>query len=91
MDHYARHYATLGVPRTASGADIKQAYHKLAVRWHPDKCLDNQHEATERFKAIGEAYAVLSDAGGKSGGGDFGFSAAQVGEMAWPIARDVCA
>lgn len=54
-------YEILGVSRDASLDDIKKAYRKLAVRWHPDKNPDNQAEATEMFKAIGEAYETLSD------------------------------
>ena len=41
--------------------DIKKAYKKLAMKWHPDKNLNNKEEAEERFKEISEAYQVLSD------------------------------
>lgn len=51
----------LGVNKDASENDIKKAYRKLAVQWHPDKNPDNTKEAEEVFKKIGEAYAVLSD------------------------------
>eukprot|EP01037_Dinobryon_pediforme_P022670 gene22670-23897_t len=54
-------YDVLGVKREASLEEIKKAYRKLAVKWHPDKNPDNQEEATEMFKAIGEAYETLSD------------------------------
>lgn len=54
-------YDVLGVNRNASLEEIKKAYKKLAVKWHPDKNPDNQEEATEMFKAIGEAYETLSD------------------------------
>ncbi len=54
-------YEVLGVSRSASLEDIKKAYKKLAIKWHPDKNRDNQAEATEMFKAIGEAYETLSD------------------------------
>src|SRR5262245_63459488 len=56
------YYQVLGVPRTATDEDIKKAYRKLALRYHPDKNPENRHEAEERFKEIGEAYQVLSDA-----------------------------
>src|SRR3954466_4429115 len=54
------YYETLGVPRTASQADIKKAFRKLARENHPDKNPGNT-EAERRFKAINEANAVLSD------------------------------
>jgi len=47
--------------RNATEADIKKAYRKLAIKWHPDKNPDNQELAAETFKVIGEAYSVLSD------------------------------
>ncbi|GAA2148606.1 molecular chaperone DnaJ [Humibacillus xanthopallidus] len=53
-------YATLGVPQDADAAVIKKAYRKLARDLHPDHNVGNAH-AEERFKEIGEAYAVLSD------------------------------
>lgn len=55
------HYATLEVPRDASASDIKRAYRKLALKWHPDKNSDNQQIAEEKFKEVGQAYEVLSD------------------------------
>lgn len=55
------YYKTLDVPRTATEAEIKKAYKKLALRWHPDKNPDNPEESNRRFKEISEAYEVLSD------------------------------
>ncbi len=54
------HYETLGVPRDADAQTIKSAYRKLALRYHPDR-NNGDDAAEERFKAINEAYAVLSD------------------------------
>ncbi|MEX2183788.1 MAG: J domain-containing protein [Chloroflexota bacterium] len=57
---YQDYYAVLGVPRTASQAEIKKAFRKLARKHHPDANKDDA-EAERRFKALNEANAVLSD------------------------------
>lgn len=54
------YYKILGVDKNASATDIKKAYRKLALKYHPDRNKDNK-EAEEKFKKISEAYAVLSD------------------------------
>mmetsp|Transcript_17981 Transcript_17981/g.42429 ORF Transcript_17981/g.42429 Transcript_17981/m.42429 type:complete len:378 (-) Transcript_17981:191-1324(-) len=54
------YYEILGAPRGASDDELKKAYRKLAVKWHPDKNPDNE-EATKNFQKISEAYATLSD------------------------------
>ncbi|HEY0241439.1 MAG TPA: molecular chaperone DnaJ [Gemmatimonadaceae bacterium] len=53
-------YSTLGVPKTASDDDIKKAYRKLAMTYHPDR-NNGSREAEEKFKEITEAYDVLRD------------------------------
>ncbi|XP_065839861.1 dnaJ homolog subfamily B member 6-like [Oscarella lobularis] len=80
------YYDVLGVSRTATDKEIKRAYRKLALEWHPDKNPENHAEAEKKFKEISEAYDVLSDKNkrniydrygkeglqGSSGGADFG-------------------
>jgi hypothetical protein len=60
------YYVILGLKSGASEEEIKKAYKKLAFKWHPDKNLDNQEEADKRFKEIGEAYQVLTNAHAKT-------------------------
>ena len=55
------YYKTLGVERTATTEQIKKAYRRLAMKWHPDRNSENKAEAESKFKEIGEAYSVLSD------------------------------
>ena len=55
------YYQVLDVARTASEADIKKAYRRLAMKYHPDRNPDDA-EATEKFKEVKEAYEVLTDA-----------------------------
>src|SRR3989304_6422580 len=54
------YYDILGVPRNASQEQIKKAFRRLAMKYHPDRNDDDGAEA--RFKEIGEAYEVLADA-----------------------------
>lgn len=56
------YYAVLDVPRDATADDIKKAYRKLALKWHPDRHPEGERaEAEVEFKRIAEAYEVLSD------------------------------
>ncbi|KAL9266330.1 DnaJ protein P58IPK-like protein [Drosera capensis] len=54
-------YKILGVSKTASMAEIKRAYKKLALKWHPDKNTENREEAENKFREIAAAYEVLGD------------------------------
>lgn len=55
------HYETLGVEQDATDDDLKKAYRKLALKWHPDKNPDNTEESKKQFQLIQAAYEVLSD------------------------------
>ncbi|XVE76555.1 hypothetical protein DITRI_Ditri12bG0182700 [Diplodiscus trichospermus] len=55
------YYKILQVDRNAKDEDLKKAYRKLAMKWHPDKNPNNKKEAEAKFKQISEAYDVLSD------------------------------
>ncbi|OAY78657.1 DnaJ subfamily B member 6 [Ananas comosus] len=60
------YYSLLGIRKNASGADIRSAYRKLALKWHPDRWAKDPTAAAEakrRFQRIQEAYSVLSDKG----------------------------
>src|SRR5574339_221631 len=65
------YYEVLGVNRDASDDDIKKAYRKLAMKWHPDRNPDNP-KAEEHFKEAKEAYEILSDAQKRSAYDQFG-------------------
>src|SRR5215208_7778929 len=60
MSSQRDYYEVLGVARTANEQEIKSAYRRLAVQFHPDKNPGNK-EAEEKFKEAAEAYSVLSD------------------------------
>ena len=55
------YYKVLGIQRSASSDEIKKAYRKLALKWHPDKNPDNQEEAQSKFQEINAAFEILSD------------------------------
>ena len=91
------YYDVLGVNKSASPEELKSAYRKLAVKYHPDK-NPGDSKAEEKFKEASEAYGILSDkekkqnydnfghaafenGGGRSGGGFGGFSGADFSDI----------
>ncbi|MBP3436394.1 MAG: molecular chaperone DnaJ [Clostridia bacterium] len=68
------YYEVLGVAKGASESDIKKAYRKLAMQYHPDRNPDDK-EAEAKFKEVNEAYSVLSDAEKRSKYDQFGHAA----------------
>ncbi|KAI8063933.1 hypothetical protein BC940DRAFT_335655 [Gongronella butleri] len=55
------YYAILGVSKSATDDEIKKAYRKQALKWHPDRNKDTSEKAKEKFQEVGEAFEVLSD------------------------------
>ena len=75
------YYELLGVKKGASADEIKKAYRKLAIKYHPDKNPDDK-AAEEKFKEISEAYEVLSDSDKRSTYDQFGHAAFGPGSRA---------
>src|SRR5437762_13268929 len=92
------YYEVLGVARNAPVEEVKRAYRKLAVKFHPDKNPDDTH-AEEKFKELGEAYDVLMDADKRAAYDRFGHAAFVQGSAgfgaggfhgSFEIFREVC-
>lgn len=75
------YYDVLGVSKGASQDEIKKAYRKQALEWHPDKHKDNKEEAEKRFKEINAAYQVLSDTEKRRAYDQYGHAAFSPGGM----------
>ena len=73
------YYEVLGLAKGATPEEIKKAYRKLAVKYHPDKNPGDK-EAEEKFKEIAEAYAVLSDEKKKQEYDTYGFGGSSAGD-----------
>lgn len=56
-----KYYDLLDIPPNSNENEIKKAYRKMSIKWHPDKNPDNKEQATKKFQEISEAYSVLSD------------------------------
>jgi molecular chaperone DnaJ len=73
------YYQILGVDRKADADELKKAYRKLAMKWHPDQNKDNATQAEEKFKEINEAYDILKDAQKRAAYDQYGEAAFQQG------------
>jgi DnaJ-class molecular chaperone len=71
----ADYYDLLGVSKSSTAEEIKKAYRRQALEWHPDKHKDNKEAAEKRFKEINEAYQVLSDPQKRQAYDQFGHNA----------------
>ena len=74
------YYRVLGVPRDATEAQLKKAYRKLAIKYHPDKNPDDKR-AEEHFKAVSEAYDCLQDKQRRAAYDNYGKDGAKAAEQ----------
>ena len=70
-------YEILGIPKDATSSQIKKAYHKNAIKWHPDK--NKSEEAKQKFQEISKAYEVLSEPEKRKAYDTFGWQASEGG------------
>ena len=76
------YYDILGISKGVSADEIKKAYRKQALEWHPDKHKDNKEAAERRFKEINQAYQILSDSQKRQAYDQFGHAAFSPGGAA---------
>ncbi|HXJ91527.1 MAG TPA: molecular chaperone DnaJ [Terriglobia bacterium] len=85
MSQKRDYYEVLGVERNASDGELKSAYRKLALQYHPDRNPGNHDEATEKFKEITEAYGVLADSQKRAAYDRYGHAAVTgAATQGWP-------
>ena len=83
-------YEVLGVSRGASADEIKSAYRKAAMKWHPDRNPENKSEAEHKFREASEAYAVLSDSNKRAAYDRYGFAGLSgMGESGFPDLSEI--
>ena len=75
------YYEILGVSKNTSPEELKRAYRKMALQWHPDKHQGDKKVAEEKFKEINEAYEILSNPEKKAAYDQFGHAAFETGGM----------
>lgn len=73
------YYEILGISKSADEREIKKAYKRLAMKYHPDKNQDNKAESEEKFKEVKEAYEILTDPKKKSAYDQYGHAAFEQG------------
>src|SRR5690554_889328 len=85
-------YEVLGIARTATDEEIRRAYRKKALKFHPDKCPGDEH-AAERFQALSMVHSILSDATKRQlydNTGDIDSSDMSSTEQEWSVSCILC-